>query len=45
MRRAAHEALHSGVVKDFLPLQTTEATMLINDMIATPTKWEEHLTR
>ncbi|KAI0713613.1 cytochrome P450 [Earliella scabrosa] len=45
MRRAAHEALHSGVVKDFLPLQTTEATILINDMIATPTQWEEHLTR
>lgn len=45
MRRAAHEGLHHGAVKDFLPLQTQEAAILINDMIASPTNWEEHMTR
>ncbi|KAI0737944.1 cytochrome P450 [Daedaleopsis nitida] len=45
MRRASHEGLHSAVVKDFQPVQTLEAALLLNDIVATPTKWEEHMTR
>ncbi|THH30755.1 hypothetical protein EUX98_g3424 [Antrodiella citrinella] len=45
MRRAAHEALHRGLVKDYHPIQTIEATILLKDMLATPADWENHLVR
>ena len=45
MRRAAHEALHSGIVKDYYPIQTLEATILLRDMISAPHDWDAHMRR
>ncbi|EJF62600.1 cytochrome P450 [Dichomitus squalens LYAD-421 SS1] len=45
MRRAAHEALHRGVVHDYHPTQTLEATILLKDMLTAPNDWEDHLER
>ncbi|RDX52873.1 cytochrome P450 [Lentinus brumalis] len=45
MRRAAHEGLHSGVVKDYYPIQTLEAAILLEDMIRAPNDWDRHMRR
>lgn len=45
MRRAAHEALHRGLVKDYHPIQTIEATIMLKDMLESPQDWEKHLLR
>ena len=45
MRRAAHEGLHSGVVKDYYPIQTVEAAILLKDLIRAPHDWDKHMRR
>ena len=45
MRRAAHEGLNKGTVKDFYDYQTTEALMLARDGLKNPATWGKHLRR
>ncbi|KAH9047710.1 cytochrome P450 [Lactarius hengduanensis] len=45
MRKAAHEGLNKGVVKDFHAIQTKEALILASDGLNEPTEWFKHLHR
>ncbi|KAH9002678.1 cytochrome P450 [Lactarius hatsudake] len=45
MRKAAHEGLNKGVVKDFHTIQTKEALILASDGLKEPTEWFKHLHR
>ena len=45
MRKAAHEGLNKGVVKDFYEAQTKEAILLAAGGLADATKWDKHLRR
>jgi hypothetical protein len=45
MRKAAHEGLNKGVVKDFHETQTTEALLLAAEGLAEPGRWDRHLRR
>ncbi|KAH9179333.1 cytochrome P450 [Lactarius sanguifluus] len=45
MRKAAHEGLNKGVVKDFHGIQTKEALILASDGLKEPTEWFKHLHR
>ncbi len=45
MRKAAHEGLNKGVVKDFHVTQTKEALILASDGLNSPTEWDKHLRR
>ncbi|KAI0066978.1 cytochrome P450 [Artomyces pyxidatus] len=45
MRKAAHEGLNKGVVRDFHETQTTEAVLLANGGLAEPMQWDKHLRR
>ena len=45
MRKAAHEGLNKGVVKDFHGTQTKEALILASDGLSNPTEWDKHLRR
>ncbi|KZV60974.1 cytochrome P450 [Peniophora sp. CONT] len=45
MRKAAHEGLNKGVVKDFYDYQTTEALLLARDGLKNPAAWDKHLRR
>ncbi|KAI9465400.1 cytochrome P450 [Lactarius psammicola] len=45
MRKAAHEGLNKGVVKDFHGTQTKEALILASDGLNSPTEWDKHLRR
>jgi hypothetical protein len=45
MRKAAHEGLNKGVVKDFHEAQTTEALLLAAEGLAEPGRWDRHLRR
>ncbi|KAI9443308.1 cytochrome P450 [Lactarius indigo] len=45
MRKAAHEGLNKGVVKDFHGTQTKEALILASDGLSDPTEWDKHLRR
>jgi hypothetical protein len=44
MRKAAHEGLNKGVVKDFHEPQTKEA-LLAAGGLAEPGRWDKHLRR
>jgi hypothetical protein len=45
MRKAAHEGLNKGVVKDFHEPQTKEALLLAAGGLAEPAQWDKHLRR
>jgi hypothetical protein len=45
MRKAAHEGLNKGVVKDFHEPQTKEALLLAAGGLAEPGRWDTHLRR
>jgi hypothetical protein len=45
MRKAAHEGLNKGVVKDFHETQTKEALLLAAGGLAEPAQWDKHLRR
>ncbi|KAI0297641.1 cytochrome P450 [Russula brevipes] len=45
MRKAAHEGLNKGVVKDFYEPQTKEALLLAAGGLAEPAQWDKHLRR
>ncbi|VDC00277.1 unnamed protein product [Peniophora sp. CBMAI 1063] len=45
MRKAAHEGLNKGVVKDFYDYQTTEALLLARDGLKNSAAWDKHLRR
>ena len=45
MRKAAHEGLNKGVVKDFHEPQTKEALLLAAAGLAEPGQWDKHLRR
>jgi hypothetical protein len=45
MRKAAHEGLNKGVVKDFYSYQTSEALVLARAGVADPKAWDKHLRR
>jgi hypothetical protein len=45
MRKAAHEGLNKGVVKDFHEPQTKEALLLAAGGLAEPGRWDNHLRR
>ncbi|KAF8271997.1 cytochrome P450 [Lactarius quietus] len=45
MRKAAHEGLNKGVVKDFHGTQTKEALILASDGLNNPAEWDKHLRR
>ncbi|RPD59286.1 cytochrome P450 [Lentinus tigrinus ALCF2SS1-7] len=45
MRRAAHESLHSGLMKNYHPIQTLETAILLKDMVKAPHDWDKHLRR
>ncbi|KAI0700497.1 cytochrome P450 [Cerioporus squamosus] len=45
MRRAAHEGLHTGVVKDYYPIQTIEAAILLKAMVRASYDWDKHMRR
>jgi hypothetical protein len=45
MRKAAHEGLNKGVVKDFYETQTKEAILLAAGGLADPSQWDKHLRR
>ena len=45
MRKAAHEGLNKGVVKDFYEPQTKEALLLAAAGLAEPAQWDKHLRR
>ncbi|KAI0056133.1 cytochrome P450 [Artomyces pyxidatus] len=45
MRRAAHEGLNATSAKRFHPVQTKEAVVLVQDMLADGNQWDAHLRR
>ncbi|KAN0125466.1 Cytochrome P450 [Lactarius tabidus] len=45
MRKAAHEGLNKGVVRDFHGTQTKEALILASDGLKSPEEWDKHLRR
>jgi hypothetical protein len=45
MRKAAHEGLNKGVVRDFHETQTKEALLLAAGGLAEPAQWDKHLRR
>jgi hypothetical protein len=45
MRRAAHEGLHKSAAKAFNSIQTTEAVLLANGILASPEQWQPHMRR
>ncbi|KAF8492384.1 cytochrome P450, partial [Russula emetica] len=45
MRKATHEALNKGVVKDFHETQTKEALLLAAGGLAEPAQWDKHIRR
>lgn len=45
MRKAAHEGLNKGVVRDFHGTQTKEALILASDGLKDPAEWDKHLRR
>ncbi|KAI0248586.1 cytochrome P450 [Lactifluus subvellereus] len=45
MRKAAHEGLNKGVVKDFHETQTKEVLLLAAGGLAEPAQWDKHLRR
>jgi hypothetical protein len=45
MRRAAHEGLHKSAAKAFNNIQTTEAVLLANGVLASPERWQKHMRR
>ena len=45
MRKAAHEGLNKGVVRDFHEAQTKEALLLAAAGLAEPAQWDKHLRR
>jgi hypothetical protein len=45
MRKAAHEGLNKGVVRDFHEAQTKEAVLLAAGGLAEPDVWDKHLRR
>ena len=45
MRKAAHEGLNKGVVRDFYETQTKEAILLAAGGLADSTQWDKHLRR
>ncbi|KAI0279216.1 cytochrome P450 [Russula aff. rugulosa BPL654] len=45
MRKAAHEGLNKGLVKDFYETQTKEALLLAAGGLAEPAQWDKHLRR
>jgi hypothetical protein len=45
MRKAAHEGLNKGVVKDFHETQTKEALLLAAGGLAEPAQWDKHIRR
>ena len=45
MRKAAHEGLNKGLVKDFFGTQTKEALILASDGLNNPAEWDKHLRR
>ena len=45
MRKAAHEGLNKGVVKDFYETQTKEALILAAAGLDAPAQWDNHLRR
>ncbi|KAA1476609.1 cytochrome P450 [Dentipellis sp. KUC8613] len=44
-RRAAHEALKRETSHQYYPMQTTEAILLVAELIAMPTEWNAHFQR
>ena len=45
MRKAAHEGLNKGVVKDFYEYQHLEALLLARDGMKHSSAWDKHLRR
>ncbi|KAJ3810819.1 cytochrome P450 [Lentinula aff. lateritia] len=45
MRRAAHQGLHQNAVEKYKPIQTKEATLLLNDLLQDSGNWVEHVRR
>jgi len=45
MRRASHEALNTGVVSQYHPVQQTEAVLLAYGFLTDSDHWFEHLRR
>ena len=45
MRKAAHEGLNKGVVRDFHGTQTKEALILASDGLRNSSEWDKHLRR
>ena len=45
MRKAAHEGLNKGLVKEFFGTQTKEALILASDGLNNPAEWDKHLRR
>ena len=45
MRRAAHEGLRKSASKAFNSIQTTEAVLLANGILASPEQWKLHMRR
>jgi len=45
MRKAAHEGLNKGVIKDFHETQTREALLLAASGLAEPAQWDKHIRR
>lgn len=45
MRKAAHEGLNKGVVRDFHGTQTKEALILASDGLRNSAEWDKHLRR
>ena len=45
MRRAAHEGLHKSAARAFNSIQTTEAVLLANGVLASPEQWKKHMRR
>ncbi|KAH9002681.1 cytochrome P450 [Lactarius hatsudake] len=45
MRKAAHEGLNKGVVRDYHGIQTKEALILASNGLNDPREWDKHLRR
>lgn len=44
-RRASHEGLRKDVIKNYRPLLTKEALIMLDDLCKNPSEWDHNMRR